>query len=156
MSQSVQNSEATATHVYKKAEPQREHQRLHRLVGEWTYETEAPGAPGQPAAKMTGTESIRSVGGVWILAEGNGEMPGAGPVTSLMTLGYDPEKKRFVGTWIGLMMTHLWVYNGELDGPAQRVLTLDTEGPSMAGDGRMQRYQDVIELTSDDGTASRS
>ena len=29
------------------------------------------------------------------------EMPGGGgPVTSLMTLGYDPQRKRFVGTFV--------------------------------------------------------
>ncbi len=149
MSQSVQNSEASATHEHMKVEPQREHLWLHRLVGEWTYETDAPAAPGQPASKVIGTETVRSLGGVWVLAEAQGVMPGAGPVTALMTLGYDPEKKRFVGTWIGSMMTHLWLYNGELDS-AQRVLTLDSEGPSMAGDGTMQKYQDVIELRSDD------
>ena len=61
-------------------------------------------------------------------------MPGGGPATTLMTLGYDPEKKRFVGTWIGSMMTHLWIYDGALDA-AGKVLTLDAEGPSFAGDG---------------------
>lgn len=131
-----------------KAEPQKEHQWLHRLVGEWTYEAEAPSQPG-PAAKVTGTESLRSLGGLWILAEGQGEMPGGGAATTLMTLGYDPDKKRFVGTWIGSMMTHLWIYDGELDA-AQRVLTLNSEGPSVTGDGKMSNYQDVIEFKSDD------
>jgi len=66
-----------------------------------------------------------------------------------MTLGYDPQKKRYVGTFIGSMMTHLWVYDGALDA-AERVLTLDAEGPSMAAEGKMAKYQDVIELKSDD------
>ena len=66
-----------------------------------------------------------------------------------MTLGYDPAKGRFVGTWIGSMMTHLWVYDGELD-PAGRVLTLNSEGPSMTGDGSLAKYQDIVEFTSDD------
>lgn len=130
-------------------EPQSQHQWLQRLVGEWTYETEEPSKPGQPPTKVTGTERVRAVGGLWIQAQGEGEMPGAGPVTSLMTLGYDPNKKRFVGTWIGSMMTYLWVYDGELDA-AERVLTLNAEGPSMADDGTMAQYQDVIELKSDD------
>jgi hypothetical protein len=46
-------------------------------------------------------------------------------------------------------MTHLWVYDGALDA-AQRVLTLDTEGPSMTADGRMAKYRDAIEFKSDD------
>jgi hypothetical protein len=64
-----------------------------------------------------------------------------------MTLGYDPQKKRYVGTWIGSMMTHLWVYDGALEA-AERVLTLDTEGPDMAAAGKLAKYQDVIEFKS--------
>jgi Protein of unknown function (DUF1579) len=131
------------------AEPQKEHRWLHKLVGEWTSESEATMEPGKPPERCTGTESVRSLGGLWILAEGQGEMPGGGAATMVMTLGYDPQKTRYVGTWIGSMMTHLWVYDGALDA-AERVLTLEAEGPSMAGDGKMAKYRDVIELKSDD------
>ena len=130
-------------------EPQKEHQWLHKLVGEWTYETEATMEPGKPPVKCGGTESVRSLGGLWILAEGRGEMPGGGPATMIMTLGYDPGWRRYVGTWVGSMMTHLWMYDGALDA-AERVLTLDSEGPSMVGDGTMAKYRDVIEIKSDD------
>ncbi len=133
-----------------KAEPQKEHQWLQKFVGDWTYETEASMEPGKPPETFKGTESVRSLGGHWILAEGHGEMPGSGVETTLLTLGYDPERRRYVGTWIGSMMTYLWVYeNGTLDA-AERVLTLDAEGPSMAGDGTMAKYKDVVEVKSDD------
>jgi len=132
-----------------KAEPQKEHQWLHKLVGEWTYETEAPPQPGQQPRKITGTDTVRSLGELWVLAEGQGEMPGGGPATTLMTLGYDTQTKRYVGTWIGSMMTYLWVYDGELDA-AQGVLTLNSEGPSTAGDGTITKYKDLIQLKSDD------
>src|ERR671919_341664 len=129
--------------------PQKEHQWLQRFVGEWTFEGEATMEPGQPPSKFTGTESVRSLGGLWFLAEGQGEMPGCGPATMMLTLGYDSQKKRYVGTWIGSMMTHLWVYDGELDAD-ERVLTLNAEGPSMASEGKMTQYKDVIEFKSDD------
>jgi hypothetical protein len=130
-------------------EPLKEHQWLQKLVGEWTIEGEMSMGPDSPSGKSTGTESVRSLGGVWFLAEGQGEMPDGDTLTTLMTLGYDPEKKRYVGTWIGSMITYLWVYDGELDA-AERVLTLSAEGPSMAGDGKMAKYKDVIEFKSDD------
>ena len=47
------------------------------------------------------------------------------------------------------MMTHLWVYDGALDA-AERVLALESDGPSMSGDGTMARYRDAIEVRSDD------
>jgi Protein of unknown function (DUF1579) len=129
--------------------PQKEHRWLQTLVGEWTSEAEATMEPGKPPERFKGTETVRSLGGLWILAEGQGEMPGCGHVTTLMTLGYDPQKKRYVGTWVGSMMTHLWVYAGALDA-AEKVLTLDAEGPSMADHSVMATYRDVIELASDD------
>ncbi|MEX2220250.1 MAG: DUF1579 domain-containing protein [Candidatus Rokuibacteriota bacterium] len=131
------------------AVPQKEHRWLEKLVGEWTSEGEATMAPGKPPEKFKGTESVRSLGGLWILAEGQGEMPDGGAATTMMTLGYDPNRKRFVGTFIGSMMTHLWVYDGALDAAA-RVLTLEAEGPSMAAEGQMATYRDVIEFKSDD------
>ena len=137
------------------AEPRQEHRWLQTLVGEWTYEVEATMGPGQPPEKSKGTESVRSLGGLWILAEGQGELPGGGAATTMMTLGYDPQKQRYVGTWIGSMMTYLWVYDGELD-PAGRVLTLNAEGPDMATEGKMAKYQDVVELVSDDHRVLRS
>ena len=132
------------------ATPQREHKWLQRLVGEWTSEAEMTMQAGESPEKCLGTESVRSLGDLWILGEGQGQMPDGGPAKMLLTLGYDPQKKRFVGTWVGSMMTHLWVYDGSLDA-AERVLTLEAEGPDMSGaDGKMARYRDVITMESDD------
>jgi hypothetical protein len=47
------------------------------------------------------------------------------------------------------MMTYLWVYAGSLDA-AEKVLTLNAEGPSCAGDGKLVKYKDQIEIKSDD------
>lgn len=130
------------------AKPEKAHQWLQKLVGEWMYETEALIGPDQPPEKSTGTESVRSLGGLWFLAEGQGEMPGCGTATTLMTLGYDPQRQGYVGTWVGSMMTYLWRYDGELD-PSQTRLTLNSEGPAMSADDKMAKYKDVIEFKHD-------
>ena len=130
-------------------ESQKEHHWLQKLVGEWIYETEAKMGPDQPPEKATGSESVRSLGEFWILAEGKGQMPGGGAATTMMTLGYDPQKQRYVGTWVGSMMTYLWLYDGELDA-SEKVLTLNAEGPSMTGEDKMAKYRDIIEFKSDD------
>jgi hypothetical protein len=67
-----------------KIEPQQEHQWLQQLVGEWTYEAKAMMAPSQPPSKFEGSESVRALGGLWILAEGQGEMPGCGAATTVL------------------------------------------------------------------------
>jgi hypothetical protein len=138
-----------------KFELQREHQWLHKLVGEWTYEGECSAGPGEAPTKYGGSERVRSVGNFWIVAEGQGEMPGCGTASTIMTLGFDPQRQRYIGTWIGSMMSNLWIYDGAIDA-AGRVLSLDAEGPSMSGDGKMAKYQDVIELKGDDHRVLRA
>jgi hypothetical protein len=105
--------------------------------------------PDKPPEKFRGTESVRSIGEFWVVCEGKGEMPGGGTATTVMTLGFDPARKKFVGTFIGSMMTHMWVYEGTLDGSG-KVLTLDTQGPRFDDKPGMAKYQDTIELPDDD------
>ncbi|HEU0079890.1 MAG TPA: DUF1579 domain-containing protein [Longimicrobiaceae bacterium] len=131
------------------AERQQEHRWLERLVGEWTSEMEMAMKPGEPPQTFTGTESVRSLGGLWVLCEGRGEMPGGGESTTIMTLGYDPAKRRFLGTFIGALSTHMWIYDGELDAAGDR-LTLHTEGPAYPDETRMAKYTDTIEFRGDD------
>ena len=126
------------------AEPQKEHRWLEALVGDWTFETEPSVVPGQDEpASFAGSESVRPLGGLWIVGHGQGEMPGGGAAHTMITLGFDSDRKRFVGTFVGSMMTHMWVYEGELDGSGT-VLTLNTTGPAFDGSGRTSKYQDVV------------
>jgi Protein of unknown function (DUF1579) len=142
--------------------PQKEHQWLDRLIGEWTYESECSMGPDQPPSKSKGTEVVRwllpsdscSLGGLWIIAEGEGEMPDGSLGQTIMTLGFDPQKNCFVGTFIGSMMTHLWPYNGSLDAD-EKILTLDSEGPNFSesadsGCVAIAPYKDIIEFVSND------
>jgi Protein of unknown function (DUF1579) len=127
---------------------QKQHQWLDRLIGEWTYESECSMGPDQPPLKSKGTEMVRSLGGVWIVAEGEGEMPDGNLGKTIMTLGFDPKKDRFVGTFICSVMTYLWPYNGSLNTEG-KILTLDSEGPNFSN-GAISPYQDIIELVSND------
>lgn len=125
-----------------KAEPTAEHAWLQRLVGNWEAEMECILGPDQPPMTSKGTESVRSIGGLWTVGEGKGDTPDGTPMSSIMTLGYDPARKLFVGTFIASMMTHMWKYEGKLEGDT---LTLDTDGPVFDGSpGKMARYQDII------------
>src|SRR5690606_3082335 len=92
---------------------------------------------------------FRSIGDAWVVGEGHGSMPGAGDMASMITIGFDPDRQRFVSTWIGSMMTFLWVSEGTLD-PGGTTLTRECEGPSFTETGKMERYRDVIEFKDDD------
>ncbi|MRG95698.1 DUF1579 domain-containing protein [Polyangium spumosum] len=138
-----------------KPEPKKEHRWLQKLVGEWTYEHEMEMEPGK-IVKITGTEVVRPMGDIWVLCEARGEMPGGDTGHMLWTFGYDPQKKAFVGTFIGSFMEYMWIYdNGTLDAE-EKVLTLHTEGPDFSAPDKMTKFKDIIELKSDDERVLRS
>ncbi len=123
-----------------------EHLWLQQLVGVWKVNTEANMGPDQPQVKFESTERVRSLGGLWVIAEGDANMNGS-RFRSVMTVGYDPAKQQFVGTWVDTMQTHLWSYRGALDA-AHTKLTLEAEGPSFTDPAAMTLYRDQIELVS--------
>lgn len=131
------------------AEPGPEHLWLQKLAGKWESKFECQAVPGQPSQTLSGTEECRSLGGLWMVGEGTGETPGGGASQSIMTLGYDPEKKQFVGSFIASMMTHLWIYHGGFLDADQKVLTLLAEGPNFM-EGGTASYKDVITLVDHD------
>lgn len=138
--------------------PQPEHELLLKLVGEWTFTGSCNMGPDQPPIANNGKASIRALGEYWILAtwhvDGDQGNPG---FESLLTVGFDPAKARFVGSFVAACMPGLWVYDGQLDATG-RVLTLDTEGASMIPDDNGARvpYRDIYEFVSDDEHKLRS
>lgn len=138
-----------------KAELHKEHEWLQQLVGEWTFEATMLSAPDQTAETYKGTETVRTLDGVWVLCEGRGEASGSGESDTLMTLGYDPAKGRFVGSFVAGMMTNMWVYEGQLDSSG-KVLVMDTEGPSFTDPARTAKYKDSVEIVNPDQRVLRS
>lgn len=132
-----------------KAEQVAEHRWLDKFVGEWKSVADMQMAPDSPVVHIEGTETVRSLGGVWIVGEGSSPTPGGGDMTSVITLGFDTATGRFRGTWIGTMMNHMWVYEGTLD-TATNTLTLDTTGPDMGASGEIRPFQDRYQFLTDD------
>ena len=130
-------------------EPQDEHRWLHRLVGRWEGMVECSMGPGQPPMTNPMAETFRSLGGLWVVSDGRGDMPGGGTAHSVMTLGFDPQRGRFTGSFIASVMTHFWTYDGTLD-PARQVLTLDSHGPSFTDPAILAHYQDIIAFEGED------
>ncbi len=131
------------------AKPRSEHAFLERLVGTWDVTSEMSG-------DTPWVETVRSLSGIWVIAEGRGDMPGGeGPATTVLTLGYYAAKGKYVGTWLGSMMDYLWVYEGEVE-PDGRTLSLYTTGPSMNGEGMADYREQITFLTDDHRTFTSS
>lgn len=126
--------------------PEKEHEWLKQLAGEWVTEAEAIMEPGKPPVKCKGSDKTSMLGGFWSLSEINGEMMGT-PVHGRMTIGYDPKIKKYVGTWVCSVDGHMWKYEGTVAG---NVLTLETEGPDPTNPGKTCKMKDVIEIKGPD------
>jgi hypothetical protein len=130
----------------KMPKPEKEHEWLRQLEGEWVTDAEAQMAPGQPAMKCKGTDATRSLGGFWTVTEIKAEVFGTS-MTGLLTIGYDPRKQKYVGTWVCSAEGKLWQYEGTVSG---KTLTLETEGPSPVDPTKTVKMRDVIELKDKD------
>jgi len=137
------------TNFPEPAGPTAEHAWLQQLVGEWTVTSTADMGP-EGGGQMTahGTESVRSIGNLWVIGEGQADWQGD-KLHSVITLGYDPARKAFVGTWLDSSNTLLWSYTGQLDG-TRRILALDAEGPVFGDPSKTTSYRDSIEIKSAD------
>jgi hypothetical protein len=134
--------------------PQKEHEWLNQFLGEWEMESECTPGPGQPPVKGKMQEKIRSIGGFWVMSEGESEMLGL-KMSIVMTLGYSPEKKKYIGTWTDSIQPYMWQYEGSVDATG-RILTLEADGPSMLKPGTTAKYRDVTEFKSKDERAFSS
>jgi len=134
--------------MMENSKPEPQHLWLYKLLGDWVSEGSMPNEDGS-VTPWTAEERFRKIGDVWVQGEGRSTTPDGKIAHTQMTLGYDPAKGHFVGSWLGTMMTHLWIYKGTLD-EAGKVLTLESEGPSFSGDGSLEMYRDVIEFKNDD------
>ncbi len=129
--------------------PTKEHELLKQFTGEWEMKAETVPAPGQEAIKCEGKESSKMVGGFWFVAQNEGSMMGM-PVNSIMTLGYDPATKNYVGTFVCSMDSTLWKYTGSFDATGKK-LTLETEGPSpLDPSNKKTKFRETLELKDKD------
>jgi hypothetical protein len=127
--------------------PTREHRLLATDVGTWDAAIKLWMDPKGAPTESKGTETNRMLpGGLWLLSTFNGELAGT-PFHGRGQFGYDPVKKKYVGTWIDSLGTTPMLLEGTLD-EATRTLTLTGETVDM--EGKPARFREV-ETTRDDG-----
>jgi len=128
--------------------PQPQHHWLRQLVGEWKSDVDCYMGAEEPVFKNQGTESVRALGDFWIINEIKSENPEF-PFTASLTVGYDPEKKQYIGTWVDSMSGYFWKYTGSVD-ETGKILTLLTEGPCPMFPGKLSKFREVTEMISND------
>ena len=126
--------------------PEKEHEFLKKFVGDWTTTSEATMAPGQEPMKCTGKITGKMLGGLWVVNETKMTVMGE-EMNALQTVGFDPAKKQYVGTWVDSALNHMWHYTGTVEG---KTLTLNAEGPNFMAGGKMTKFRDIYEFVSED------
>jgi hypothetical protein len=108
-----------------------EHEVLKHDVGTWdaTVESFMPGAAQPMVSKGTETNSL--VGGLWLVTDFKSDMMGQ-PFQGHGVSGWDPNKKKYVGTWVDTMSTGLGLSESTYDA-ATKTLTGTFEGPDPTG-----------------------
>jgi hypothetical protein len=106
--------------------PGPEHKRLTELAGTWDYVSKLRMDPSAPWTESKGTEVIESAcGGFWIVTKNNGDMMGM-PMEGRQQLGYDTNKKKYVGTWIDNFGSYMTTMEGDWD-EKTKTLTLHSD-----------------------------
>jgi hypothetical protein len=134
--------------------PTKEHELLGQFSGEWDATAETVPRPGQPAMKCQGVESAKMLGGFWLIGRNEATMMGA-PVSSVLSIGFDPASKKYVGTFVCSMDSNFWKYEGTMEESGKK-LTLETEGPSPLDPKKRAKFQEVLELKDKDNKAFTS
>jgi hypothetical protein len=96
------------------------------MAGNWTYVMKMRQAPDGPVMESKGTVVAEvALNGFFIFSKMEGEMMGM-KFEGRDQLGYDPNKKKYVGTWAVNMGPYLMTYEGTWD-PAKKALTTKGE-----------------------------
>lgn len=135
-----------------KVEIRDEHRWLESFTGDWQMIPDPDGPPEHQTDKWFEHGRVLA-GGAWLKIESRGEMPDGSVAETVFTVGFDPKKGKYVGTWIGSMMTNLWTYEGVRNGDA---LVLESIGPSFDRPGETQTYRDIYALDGPDGRSLTS
>jgi hypothetical protein len=126
----------------------KQHELLKKFVGEWESTAEAIPGPNMPAMTCKGRSSAKMLGGFWVVIESETEMMGM-KINAMQTIGYNPDKKKYVGTWVDSMFNHKWDYMGAVDSAGKK-LTFEAEGPNFLADGKTAKFRDTYEFKSAD------
>lgn len=129
-------------------QPTPAHEFLKKFTGEWEAVSKGQTAPDQPENVVKGKVTSKMLGGFWVVNEIE-TYAGEVTVKGLQTIGYDPEKKKYIGTWVDSMTNFLWKYEGTLDESGKKIM-LDAMGPNFMGEGEMTPYRDSYEFKSPD------
>ena len=126
------------------AEPTEQHKMLTKHVGDrsGTMAVFMAGPDADPTEMPFKETNTAILNGLWVKTTFE-----AGPYTGFGLTGYDPMKKKFVGTWSDNMSPHLSLMEGEFDKETE-MMTMAFEAFD-AGSGKVVKHRATTKYKSD-------
>jgi len=119
------------------AKPGPQHQKLAANAGTWDAAIEMMGPDGKMQPSKGVSVMTMGPGGFWLLDNFNADLGGM-PFHGMGSTGFDPQKGKYVGTWIDSMSPTLMVLEGDFDA-AGKVLTMSGTAPGYDGKPAVHR-----------------
>jgi hypothetical protein len=108
--------------------PQKEHEWLKNFEGAWDFTAKFHMGPGAPAMESKGVQVDRvGGGGMWLIIDTMEDKKDA-PFHGHGMVGYDPEKKKYIGVWIDGHTSKFQMSEGTVDKDG-KVMTMEADGP---------------------------
>lgn len=102
------------------------HKQMAREAGVWSADVKLWMGPDADPVSSKGQEKNEMLGDYWLVSTFTGETVGQ-KFTGKSLLGYDPQSKKFVGTWCDTMTPYMTKMEGDYD-VQKHALTLIGEG----------------------------
>jgi hypothetical protein len=112
--------------------PTPQHAEMARDVGVWDGESTAWEAPGGEPQKTTCVETNAMIGKMWLDSRFEGEY-GGDKFVGKAQMGWDPVKKKYVGTWIDSISPFMYMLEGEYDIPTHTLTVVMTGTSALTG-----------------------
>lgn len=130
-------------------QPSDAHRFVQEAVGTWKVACTYYMDPTQPPMECEATDTIEAVGPFWTVSRFVCPLPDNNELVGKATLGYDPNKGKYVGFWIDSCTTTPFYYEGDYDA--------DSKTLAMSGSGYFPMFQAecpyrMTNRENDDGT----
>jgi hypothetical protein len=108
--------------------PTPQHALLKQMAGKWDATFKLGDFPGAPPVTSTGSETCTlAMNGLWLLSDYQDPNYEGGAFQGHGVMGYDPDKKKYVSTWVDSTDMHISVTEGDYD-EATKTLTMLSDG----------------------------
>lgn len=124
--------------------PMEEHKMLKMDEGKWQATISMWNEQNKVTAKYTAIETNEMIGELWSIGKLQGQIAGT-DFSGFATLGYDPVKKKYIGTWIDSTRPEITEMEGNYDSKTKTLVLFYTSLDQNGNPGKRKNvmiYQD--------------